>query len=616
MASRKIASELNELLKTPGGVKGARTLGAYRKSTEISEQGESADSESKSRDESKEEKDDLKGKASEECGGESSRAAKLASISETRAEAASGEEANSSKVSESTSDSKERVCSGKQETHASGSEDKSVVEVGSANNNQDKNTDGNLKAVKGEENSTEVQKDKGAAGDTAARLAELKSKIRGRPMLGPDLRLSQDLSSSSKIEFSQEVKRSSVHTKFVEHSSESTEVSESAEDNSVDQKKPKLGAPGFQKMGFSLDLNRELNAKFAAAKQQMSMSRGGDRSEPQRSEGKKQPPVPLPRPRRPEGKSSYDVKRERAKRGVLMEPEEDKEEKIEGESKFVDLDTGHIYEDIDLYQKPGKCEVCTPGEVPEKEGEGTKGNTSSTGKVEEKKKKKKGKGLKMLCMCRQTSGDQTPSATLNEKTDSKACLLPKESSVPEGEGYERLQRPEEGARSGYEPLRNSVPEAQGKALRKSPEGAIAAEVMKRRGESTRSASSEHFERNVSKESSFESKTQSGSTKTAKSIRFDSKTENIVHESSEEHQSTEKLDVKRRDFVYAKVVKTSHRSEEHSSQSVLEAHNVSSGVDRTNRLERFGAVPVLPVSGKFLPDLCDITLQKCKRMFSV
>ena len=635
MANRKIASELNELLKSPGGTKGVRTLGAYRKnreSVELGDDASKAESDSKCDDESKRKEDDLEGKSSQECSGENS---------EANSKTASTRNINSSKVVDEVCDGggtvdkdrnvKEKTVSGEEKTTRPDSEDRSsrkqeeiVVNNKKENNNSvDKQCaikSGNLGKQTGIQSE---QQQTGKEGNSGLSSSGDKSKVRTRPVIGPELLLKKDTTSGTiqnrDSRISQETKRNSFHERYTRkeisayNSNTQIKETESSDVNSNVKTVPKIG-----RMGFSLDLNKELNAKFAAARQQMIGSKKQVPITTTPTEGKKQPPVPLPRPRKPEGRTLFEVKRERSKRGVLVDPEEQKEKTTEDSSKYVDLDTGHIYEDIDFYQKPQqKCETCNKEKVI-KDEEGVKEGEE----VKKDEKKKKRSKLSMLCMCRQTSSD-LPSASLSEKSESKICLLhadnmarytESEKKEKDGGGYERLQRQKPSFRGGYEALRNSSPEEEESKL--PPEGTKAAEaiVEKRelKNESTKSEStisndssfsSEHSEKHVSKESSFESKSESSNSKKSlsKSVRFEEKTENIVEESSEEHRSSGKFEhklgvhMKRREVVYAKVMKASHKSEH--SESVVEAGDMPAGFSRSSRLQKFGAVPVSPFEGR-------------------
>ena len=606
MANRKIASELNELLKMPGGIKGGRTLPAYKKNRESAELGDDTsktEHESKNEDESKGRRDDSEGKSSEECSGEYSTKAVTELTSESKSEAASSVAAATSENSSSNSEGRaeektdvnikeKQVCSGKEK--ADGSDGATSVEPDNHTGNKS-----------GSDNSTDKR--------AAARIGEsLESKLQKREN---DKRLldKSQVTSHTKVVTSQSQRRS-LHERVVKTESSgfsaSVDETEQSDVNSnLKKPAPKIGAPGFQKMGFSLDLNRELNAKFAAARQQML---SGRKETPGRTEGKKQPPVPLPRPRRPES---------------LAAPEKTKPEV--DESKDVDADTGHIYEDIDQYMKPGsaRCELCKE-ETEEDEEDASKAKDKETKKTEPKKKKKsKGRGLKMFCVCRQTSSDlASATPTFGDKAEDKMRLLPLDDSAKsaearkaDGEGYERLQREKKPSfRGGYEALRNSSPEV----VKKKPEvleskdpslvlveNTAKSHVTKESVKSSKSVTrneetfaaqrSERFQKRTSEEN-FESKFKSSSTK---SSRFESRSENVVQESSEEHRTREtQSDVKSRDMVYAKVLKTSHHSEEHSasesvtSSSATQSVTSSSGLSRTSRLERFGAVPVLPIRG--------------------
>ena len=626
MANRKIAGELNVLLKNSGGTKGIRTHGAYRKNRESVELGDNANKvecDSKSHDESKRKEDDLEGKSSQECSGENSEADSKAkqtvsdgSVNSSKADVESGDCAV-----DKDRNVKEKRVSGEEKTADPDSEDRSR-KLETVSNNKNENSVGKPCAVKGgvvekETGAQSKQLKTGKDVNSGSSAGANKTKFRTRPVIGSELLLkknstpgsSQDQDKSSTV--TQESERRSFHERYTrreisDYNSNKVKEAESSDVNSNVKKVPKIG-----RMGFSLDLNKELNAKFAAARLQMTGSCKKQvpiTTTP--TEGKKQPPVPLRRPRKPEGKTSFEVKRERSKRGLLVDPDEQKEENNEESSKYVDLDTGHIYEDIDLYQEPKKCETCsketTDKDEQVKEDEGKKDG----------KKKKKSK-LKMLCMCRQTSSD-LPSASLSEKSDSKICLLAGENKArftaenekkekSEG-GYERLQRQKPSFRGGYEALRNSSPEEEESKL--PPEGAKAAgAVVKKRefkNESTKSESvvsnvstSEHFEKYISKGSSYDSKSESDGSKKSlsKIVRFEEKTENIVEESSEEHHSGGNfehklgLDTKRKEVLYAKVMKTSHKSEH--SESVVEA----GGFSRSSWLQRFGAVPVLPFEGR-------------------
>ena len=599
MASRKVANELNELLKESGNATGTRRLGVYRKnrqSSDLSDNASQPGDESKCDDDSKGEKDDLEGKSSKECSGGRSEASELTSERDSKTKAASPGSKSSSESVSSSSESDDDDSVDKEEN----------VKV--------KGDSG--KAEADEPNSEDAKQGKSGNNNEGSVPSQIKKKVWTRPAIGPELLPKPDRSRFSDIQSKQSestvTKRSSCHEQYTRkeisdfNSNFQVKEAESADVNSNVKKVPMIG-----RMGFSLDLNKELNAKFAAAKLQMTGTKKQVPITTTPTENKNQPPVPLSRPRQPEGKTSFEVKRERSKRGLLVDPEEPKEEKIEGSSKFVDLDTGHIYEDIDLYQTPPKCEACKKERV--ESGEESK--DIEGGKKGEKKKKKS--KLRMLCMCRQTSNDP-PSAGLGEKTDSKICLLAgenrpslitSETSGSEGDGYEKLQRQKSSFRGGYEPLRNYLPEDD--ASKSPPEGAmLAGAVVKKRefkNESTKSEaavssdssfSNEQFHKHFSKESSFESKI--GSTE-SKSVRFAEKTENIVEESSEEHLSTGSIDhklglnTKRNEVTYAKVMKTSHKSEH--SKSVVEATEMESNFKRGNRLQRFGAVPVFPLEGK-------------------
>ena len=128
---------------------------------------------------------------------------------------------------------------------------------------------------------------------------------------------------------------------------------------------------------------------------------------------------------------------------------------------------------------------------------------------------------------------------------------------------------------------------------------------------------------MSKGSSLESKSESAETK---SVKYEKKTENVVQESSEEHHTSDSLahklgvDTKRREVVYSKVVETSHRSEH--SESVVEASEIESSLQKGTVLQRFGAVPVLPFEGRhsvfgnlhYISDKMMVHIQKlyCKR----
>ena len=541
----------------------------------------------------------MEGKSSKECSGGRSEASELLSETDSNTKATSdGNKSNSESVSSSSeSDDGDGPVQKEETKKVKGDCDKDKAD--------ESNSEGALSSKQG----------KSGDNDEGSTSSQSKRKAWTRPAIGPELLPKPERSRFSDIQSTQESesiitksKRSSCHERYTRkeisdfNSNFQSKEAESADVNSNVKKVPMIG-----RMGFSLDLNKELNAKFAAAKLQMT---GTKKQVPitttTLTENKKQPPVPLPRPRQPDGKTSFEVKRERSKRALLVDPEEPKEEKIEGSSKFVDLDTGHIYEDIDLYQTPEKCEACQNKTVEnEEESKDTEG-----GKKGQKKKKKS--KLRMLCMCRQTSSDP-PSAGLGEKTDSKICLLSgenrpssitSETSGNKGDEYEKLQRHKSSFRGGYEPLRNSLPEEE--ENKSPPEGAmLAGAVVKKRefkNESTKSEaavssdssfSSEQFHRHVSKESSFESKTRSSE---SKSVRFEEKTENIVEESSSGSiDHTLGLNAKRSEVTYAKVMKTSHKSEH--SESVVEATEMESNFTRGNRLQRFGVVPVFPFEGK-------------------
>ena len=599
MASRKVANELKELLKKSGNATGTRRLGVYRKnrqSLDLSDNASHSAEDSKC-DYSKAEEDESERKSSMECSGERSEVSELTSETDFKTKVSSpGNKSSSESVSssgESDDDDKEENVkvkgdSGKEKADEPNSEDVTCAKQRKSDNNNEGNTS----------------------------LLN-KKKVWTRPAIGPELLPKPERSSFSDIQSKQsesvtKSKRSSCHERYTRkeisdfNSNFQVKEAESADVNSNVKKVPMIG-----RMGFSLDLNKELSAKFAAAKLQMTGTKKQVPITTTPTENKKQPPVPLPRPRQPEGKTSFEVKRERSKRGLQVDPEEPKEEKIEGSSKFVDLDTGHIYEDIDLYQAPQRCEACKK-ETAENEEEGK----DIEGEKKGEKKKKKSK-LRMLCMCRQTSNDP-PSAGLSEKTDSKICLLAgknrpssitSETSGNEGDGYEKLQRQKSSFRGGYEPLRNSLPEED--ESKSSPGGAaLAGTVVKKRefrNESTKSEaavssdssfSREQFHKHFSKESSLESKTGSSE---SKSVRFEEKTENIVEESSEEHLSSGSIDrklglnAKRNEVTYAKVIKKSHKSEH--SESVVETSEMESNFKRGNRLQRLGAVPVFPSEGK-------------------
>ena len=454
MANRKVASELNELLKKSGGGTGIRTLGAYRKSrdsTDLDDNLSKLETESQCDDgDSKGEKgDDLGEKSSVECSRERSEASYSKAKAASSGYKAECESADSSSGGDDCDD-------------ATGDTGKSVTEKGCSDRAK-----------------TDTQDSEGAIeGNNTQQgyTSQNKTKVRTRPVIGPDLLPKPDRSKISEIQSKQSesafVKRSSFHESYTRrevsdfNSNIKVKEAENADVNSNVKKVPMIG-----RMGFSLDLNKELNAKFAAAKLQMTGTRKQVPTTTTPTEGKKQPPVPLPRPRKPD-----EVTRDR-----LANPKEQREEKIEGSSKFVDLDTGHIYEDIDLYQSPEKCEVCKKETVESEE----QSKDVEGGKKDEKKKKKP--RFSMLCMCRQTSNDP-PSAGLSEKTDSKTCLLAgetqtssltSESNKNDSGGYEKLQRQKPSFRGGYEVLRNSLAEEE---ENKSPEGAVSGSAVVRKRE--------------------------------------------------------------------------------------------------------------------------------------
>ncbi len=467
--------------------------------------------------------------------------------------------------------------------------------------------------------------------DSSAKLSQSEMRLlKNKPSFGPEIKgimgnrsdktslvTSESFESSERNQESTSISRLRQHEQKILSSKQSE--SRSSDINSNVAKKS--GPPVPVKMGFSSDIQKELNAKFAAS----GLARPGLKGPP------------------PGGKALFALKREQHARGALPDPPEQdvkaKQPKYDTPpGKDCDSDTGHIYEDLDFYQDPNyqyqdPCQHMYHDPCPESTSSnsdtdikekgmvdaGEKETARDKGNASKKKKKKKSKakaGLGMLCMCRQTSAD-LPSAT---RTDSKLCLLtednntlPKDSSSPNtgerkkkvppkpspkpvmksrsGEGYEQLRK-QPTYRGGYEQLQESeageLPSNGNKVLVTSDGKGIKKERRSNKSSKNESSSqsetvegdtktnTRQSEKHISKESSYESaaKLDDGRKKMARNVRFEQKSEKRFQEKSSTTRTVDSdedlgdMNSKKMDLKYSKMMKVSHRHEhsEHHSES--------------------------------------------------
>ncbi len=532
--------------------------------------------------------------------------------------------------------SSEAISAIKKKTITSKTQDnsgKSASDISSSENSKQTGSEKVSKAGNVEQNAGNKEANLTSTENTSGQDSPAKSSqsemrlIKNKPSFGPEIRgimgnksdktslvASESMESSERSLESTNISRLRRHEQKI--SSSKQFESRSSDINSNIAKK--TGPPVPIKMGFSSDIQKELNAKFAAS----GLARPGLKGPP------------------PGGKALFALKQEQHARGTLPEPPEQdikaKQPKYDAPpGKDCDSETGHIYEDIDFYQDPNyqyqdPCQHMYHDPCPESTSSNSDTDIKEKGMVDaseketghdkaneiKKKKKKKSKakaGLGMLCMCRQTSAD-LPSAT---KTDSKLCLLtednnslPKESSLPNsgerkrkvppkpspkpvmksksGEGYEQLRK-QPTYRGGYEQLQESeggeLATNGDKVVVKSDGTGIKRERRSNKSSKNESSSqsetvegdtktnTRQSEKHISKESSYESaaKSDDGRRKMARNVRFEQKSERHVEEKSSttramDSEDSSDLSSKKVDLKYSKMMKVSHRHEHHSESN--------------------------------------------------